>query len=81
MPPQTADRLPPGQTQHTIFQADVVQGTEDGERLVRIEGCQVVNPPVVSEWIEKKQKKKAWVSHLSRLRICGTRNGQTGYRQ
>jgi hypothetical protein len=61
MPPQTADRLPPGQTQHTIFQADVVQGTEDGERLVRIEGCQVVNPPVVSEWIEKKQKKKAWV--------------------
>ena len=49
MPPQTADRLPPGQTQHTIFQADVVQGTEDGERLVRIEGCQVVNPPVVSE--------------------------------
>ena len=60
-PLQTSDCLPPGQTQHTIFQADEEPGTEEVERLVRIEGCQVVNPPVVREWIEKKQKKKAWV--------------------
>jgi hypothetical protein len=58
---QTGDRVPPGQTQYTIFQADVAQETEDVERLVRIEGCQVVNPPIVREWVEKKQKKKAWV--------------------
>jgi hypothetical protein len=61
VPSQIGDCLPSGQTQYTIFQADVAQGTEEAERLVRIEGCQVVNPPVVSEWVEKKQKKKAWV--------------------
>jgi hypothetical protein len=32
--------------------------------VVRIEGCQVVNPPVVREWVEKKHKKKAWVCTL-----------------
>jgi hypothetical protein len=44
-----------------IFQAGVEQSTELAETLVRIEGCQVINPPVVREWEEKKQKKKAWI--------------------
>jgi hypothetical protein len=61
VPSQTGDCLLSGQTQHTIFQAEVAQGIEAAERLVRIEGCQVVNPPIVNEWVEKKQKRKAWV--------------------
>lgn len=61
VPPQTGERVAPDHAQHTIFKAEVVQGDECTNRLVRIEGCQVVNPPIVSEWVEKKQKKKAWV--------------------
>ena len=37
------------------------QGSEFAERVVRIEGCQVINPPVVREWVEKKEKKKEWL--------------------
>jgi hypothetical protein len=44
-----------------IFQAGLDQSTECAERVVRIEGCQVINPPVVRRWEEKKQKKKEWV--------------------
>jgi hypothetical protein len=29
--------------------------------VVRIEGCQVINLPVVEEWVEKKVKKKKWM--------------------
>jgi hypothetical protein len=61
VPPQTGERVAPVHAQHTIFQAEVAQGTECTERLVRIEGCQVINSPVVRVWEEKKQKKKAWV--------------------
>jgi hypothetical protein len=60
VPPQTGERVTPDHAQHTIFKTEVAQGTECTERLVRIEGCQVINPPVVSEWVEKKQKKKEW---------------------
>jgi hypothetical protein len=59
--PQTGDCLPHGQAQHTIFQANVAQGTECAETLVRIEGCQVINQPIVRHWEEKKQKRKEWV--------------------
>ncbi len=47
--------------QSGIFQAGLDQGTEFAERVVRFEGCQVINPPVVREWEEKKQKKKEWI--------------------
>ncbi len=47
--------------QSGIFQAGLDQGTEFAERVVRFEGCQVINPPVVREWEEKKQKKKEWL--------------------
>src|SRR5947209_16658467 len=60
LPPQSADRAFSSDLQHTIFQADVAQGTEDAEMLVRIEGCQVINQPIVRQWEEKKQKKKEW---------------------
>jgi hypothetical protein len=59
--PETRDQNWTGHEEYSIFQAGAEQGTESGERLVRIEGCQVINPPVVNEWIEKKQKKKEWV--------------------
>src|SRR5258708_29215679 len=58
--PETKDGAGARQVQRTIFQAGVDQGAEFGERVVRIEGCQVINPPVVREWVEKKQKKKEW---------------------
>ncbi len=47
-------------TQHSIFQASGDHDAEFTETLVRIEGCQVINPRVVREWVEKKHKKKAW---------------------
>ena len=47
--------------QASIFQAGLDQGTEVAERVLRFEGCQVVNPPVVRKWVENKQKKKEWV--------------------
>src|SRR5258708_7609483 len=58
--PQTKEDVSSSHVQHSIFQAGVEQGTECAERVVRIEGCQVINPPVVREWVEKKQKKKEW---------------------
>ena len=59
--PETEALVSSTHVQAGILQAGGEQGTEFAERLVRIEGCQVVNPPVVREWVEKKQKKKAWI--------------------
>jgi hypothetical protein len=61
MQPETKDEASSFNVQQSIFQAGLEQWTECAERVVRIEGCQVINPPVVREWEEKKQKKKAWV--------------------
>ncbi len=60
MQPETKELVSSNRVRPGIFQADGEQGTEFAERLVRIEGCQVINPPVVREWEEKKQKKKEW---------------------
>jgi hypothetical protein len=46
--------------QPSIFQSSEDHGTELAEMMVRIEGCQVIHPPVVSVWEEKKVKKKEW---------------------
>jgi len=59
--PETKARDLSSNVQPGIFQAGMDQVTEFAERVVRIEGCQVINPPVVREWEEKKQKKKAWI--------------------
>jgi len=59
--PETKEEARSSQVQKSIFQAGVEQGTEFGERMVRIEGCQVINPPVVREWQEKNVKKKEWI--------------------
>ncbi len=61
MQPETKELVSSKHAQSGIFQAGVHQGTEFAERLVRIEGCQVINPPVVREWEEKKQKRKEWI--------------------
>ena len=61
MQPETKGEASSLHVQQSIFQAGEDQGTEIAERMVRIEGCQVINPPVVREWEEKKQKKKAWI--------------------
>src|SRR6266849_3725097 len=61
MQPETREGAFSRHVQPSIFQAGLDQGTEFAERMVRIEGCQVINPPVVREWEEKKVKKKAWV--------------------
>ncbi len=58
--PETKGRDASLLTQHSIFQASGEHGAEFSETLVRIEGCQVINPPVVRVWHEKKQKKKEW---------------------
>jgi len=58
--PETKEEARSSHIQQSIFQAGAEQGTEFAERVVRIEGCQVINPPVVREWVEKKQKKKEW---------------------
>ena len=47
-------------SQDSIFQASEDHGKELAERLLRIEGCQVINPPVVRVWQEKKRKKREW---------------------
>jgi hypothetical protein len=60
MQQETKEGASSSHVQPSIFQAGGEQGTEFAERMVRIEGCQVVNPPVVREWEEKKQKKKEW---------------------
>ena len=61
MQPETKEGARSSLVQADIFQAGLDQGTEFAERVVRIEGCQVINPPVVREWEEKKQKKKEWI--------------------
>jgi len=60
MQPETKEGTRSSPVQSSIFQVGVDQGTEFAERVVRIEGCQVINPPVVREWEEKKHKKKEW---------------------
>ena len=60
MQPETKEGTFSSHVQKGIFQACVEQGTEFAERVVRIEGCQVINPPVVREWGVKKVKKKEW---------------------
>ncbi len=47
-------------SQDSLLQAGEDHGSELAEWLVRIEGCQVINPPVVRVWHEKKQKKREW---------------------
>src|SRR6266487_1338442 len=59
--PETKALVSSTYVQPGILQAGVEQSAERAERMVRIEGCQVINPPVVREWVEKKQKKKAWI--------------------
>jgi hypothetical protein len=59
--PETKEGVFSSPIQKGIFQSSGEQGSELAERMVRIEGCQVINPPVVRVWIEKKHKKKAWV--------------------
>ena len=61
MQPETKEEAFSSHVQPGIFQDVVDQGTEFAERVVRIEGCQVINPPVVREWEEKKIKKKEWI--------------------
>ena len=59
--PQTKQQAFSSTVQKGIFQAGLDQSTECTERMVRIEGCQVINPPVIEEWQEKKIKKKKWI--------------------
>src|SRR6266487_4222776 len=59
--PETKALVSSTYVQPGILQAGVEQSAERAERMVRSEGCQVINPPVVREWVEKKQKKKAWI--------------------
>jgi len=61
MQPETKESASASSMQPGIFQAGVDQGSELAERMVRIEGCQVINPPVIEEWQEKKVKKKKWI--------------------
>jgi hypothetical protein len=58
--PETQKGVFSNPVQSDIFQAGAGQDSEMAERIVRIEGCQVINPPVVEEWQEKKHKKKVW---------------------
>ena len=58
--PETKELVSSIHVQPSIFQSGGDQGSEVAERLVRIEGCQVINPPVVRVWEEKKRKKKEW---------------------
>jgi hypothetical protein len=60
MQPESKDGAGSSRVPSTIFQAGAEQGTECAERVVRIEGCQVINPPVVREWQEKNVRKKEW---------------------
>jgi len=61
MQPETKQGARSSHVQSSIFQAGLDQGSEFAERVVRFEGCQVINPPVVRRWEEKKQKKKEWL--------------------
>ena len=58
--PETKELVSSNHVRPGIFQAGGEHGIEIAETLVRIEGCQVINPPVVREWEEKKQKRKEW---------------------
>ena len=58
--PETKEHVSSVHVQPSIFQSSGDQSTELAERMVRIEGCQVINPPVVWVWEEKKRKKKEW---------------------
>jgi hypothetical protein len=62
--PDTKEGAASGHVQQSIFQAGVEQGTEVAERIMRIEGCQVINPPIVDRWEEKTitgaVRKKQW---------------------
>ncbi len=51
--PETNGRDASLLTQHSIFEASEDHGSELAERLVRIEGCQVITPPAVQR-SEKK---------------------------
>lgn len=61
MQPETKGGARVSPVQASIFQAGLDQAPECAERVVRFEGCQVVNPPVIRKWEEKKQKKKEWL--------------------
>jgi hypothetical protein len=43
-----------------LTQVDLFEETEQ-VKITRIEGCQVINPPVKRDWEEKKHKKKEWI--------------------
>ena len=58
--PETKELVPSIHARPSIMQSGGDHGSELAERMVRIEGCQVINPPVVSVWEEKKVKKKEW---------------------
>ena len=58
--PETKEKASSIHAQSSIFQEGLDHGSELAERMVRIEGCQVINPPVVRVWEEKKVKKKEW---------------------
>jgi hypothetical protein len=64
MQPETKEGVFSRSVQPSFFQAGVDQVSELGERVVRIEGCQVINPPVVERWEEKDitgiVRKKQW---------------------
>ena len=60
--PETNERDASLLTQPSIFQASGDHGSELAEQLVRIEGCQVIDPPVVREWREKKEWKCTFVA-------------------
>src|SRR5512142_2666971 len=49
MQPDTPARDKSSQVQQGIFPAGAEQGTEFAEQVVSLEGCQVINPPVVEE--------------------------------
>jgi len=54
--PETIGRDASLLTQHSIFEASGDPGSELAERLVRIEGCQVIIPPEV----KRTEKKMCW---------------------
>lgn len=64
--PARRSALPPVQhvPNEPLNTADLAQADLFGEteqvKTKTIEGCQVVNPPVIEEWEEKKHKKKEW---------------------
>ncbi len=43
-----------------LAQADIFEATEIEQTIICIEGCQVINPPVVRSFEEKKKTRKEW---------------------